>query len=587
MFEKLSSEQKKVVNCLEPRIIVKACPGSGKTFSVTARLAKLIENNKLNRHQGIAAISFTNGACDEIQKGIKKFRVNSISYPNFIGTIDNFINTYIFLPYGHLFMRCKKRPEIVGTEYNKWFNYDSTKINYRSRKILDPNYYFDKVSFNIDDDPIPILHSSIYHFSWNEITNSNGELKKVISDINDIKKYHFRSGKAIQADANYIAYKILKKFPLIANNIVQKFPILIIDEAQDTTAIQMAIIDLLDNANAKSILLVGDPDQAIFEWNTADPSLFMEKFNNPNWTHLKLEENRRSSNNICQLINHFFNDTIISASENDMDYPEKPLLIEHTNETNKIIQIKDCFVSKCKTLRLKEDDCAVVYRGKIFGEKHFGLTNETETNINKSPWCRNYYYVRDIVQGKYLIDNGNFKKGFNLIEKGFFKMKENQTYISNELIRNKINSIGFRKYRKIIFNFINNLPDTNCTLSDWIKKSKQNKLKFYVENSNSNDNISNYFHDEKIVSQNHNKLYKTIHSVKGKSLEAILVFISDKAKNYNYATLFNSEYNMLPSAAQEELRILYVACTRPKKILWIAVPSKDLEIWKKKLFINL
>ena len=35
---------------------------------------------------------------------------------------------------------------------------------------------------------------------------------------------------------------------------------------------------------------------------------------------------------------------------------------------------------------------------------------------------------------------------------------------------------------------------------------------------------------------------------------------------------------------KEELRIVYVACTRPKKLLWIAVPKEDVAYWRDKLF---
>ena len=62
----LSAQQQAVVGCNEPRIVVKACPGSGKTFSVAARMAKLLRENNLSRHRGIAAISFTNTACEVI-----------------------------------------------------------------------------------------------------------------------------------------------------------------------------------------------------------------------------------------------------------------------------------------------------------------------------------------------------------------------------------------------------------------------------------------------------------------------------------------------------------------------------------------
>ena len=69
----LSAQQQAVVGCNEPRIVVKACPGSGKTFSVAARMAKLLRENNLSRHRGIAAISFTNTACEVIQKELFKF----------------------------------------------------------------------------------------------------------------------------------------------------------------------------------------------------------------------------------------------------------------------------------------------------------------------------------------------------------------------------------------------------------------------------------------------------------------------------------------------------------------------------------
>lgn len=58
-------------------------------------------------------------------------------------------------------------------------------------------------------------------------------------------------------------FRILDKYPSITQNLVRRFPILIIDEAQDTTELQMAIIDKLSQYGAESIMLIGDPDQAI------------------------------------------------------------------------------------------------------------------------------------------------------------------------------------------------------------------------------------------------------------------------------------------------------------------------------------
>lgn len=585
MFEKLSSTQREIVDCSDHRIVVKACPGSGKTFSVTARLAKLLCSNQLNRHQGIAAISFTHTACDEIKNGIQKFGVSNVTYPHFIGTIDSFINNYIFFPYGHLFMECNKRPEIIGTEYNPWFNFDATKRSNDRKKIVDPNYFFDKVSFDINDTLLRLVPYPEFNFgkkNWNNPYKKDGSLKKVISDLIEMKKNHFKSGKANQADANYIAYKILTKYPVIAKNIAQKFPIIIVDEAQDTTAIQMALIDILDNANVKSILLVGDPDQAIFEWNTAEPSLFMAKYNNPAWTSLNLTENRRSSNNICQVNNRFFNGNMVSVSEEDIDYPAIPTIVGHSNKSNSINQIKNDFINECQKLGISEDHYAITYRGRKFGETHFGLMDGSRTDQNEIPWVYGYYYVRDLVHGKYLINKGKYKKGFSLIEYGYHKMKEGLSYIPIEFIRNKIKNLGFRNYRNLIFQFIRKLPDTNCTLSEWIIQAKNNELYFSINKNKGNSNISNLFHEEGITTTDIPQYLRTIHSVKGMTLEAILVFLVKKDV-FNYATLLPKAYNALTPEGKEQMRIVYVACTRPKKLLWIAVPTEDVDVWTKKL----
>ena len=339
MDVQLSAQQQAVVDCTEPRIVVKACPGSGKTFSVAARMAKLLQENNLSRHQGIAALSFTNTACEVIQKEIKEtFGYANIGYPSFIGTIDSFINTYIFLPYAHLVMGCDCRPEIIGTEFNKWFDYDPAQTRHIrdkfGRNIItfrDVNYYFDIISFGLDEELLRLAPYQAYHFGkadWENPNKKDGSLKKNISELIEMKWKHFNAGKVNQADATYFAFRILNEYPSIAQNIVRRFPILIIDEAQDTTELQMAIIDIFSRYGANSIMLIGDPDQAIFEWNTANPHLFMEKYNSPDWHSLDLSENRRSSEKICQLANRFSGNAMSSIAS-DKDYTDEPCIKGH------------------------------------------------------------------------------------------------------------------------------------------------------------------------------------------------------------------------------------------------------------------
>lgn len=593
----LSAQQQAVVDCTEPRIVVKACPGSGKTFSVAARMAKLLCESNLSRHQGIAAISFTNTACEVIQKELKEtFGYANIGYPSFIGTIDSFINMYIFLPYAHLVMGCDCRPEIVGTEFNKWFDYDSAQTRYirgkHGERIItscDVNYYFDLISFGLNDQLLRLAPYQAYHFGkadWENPNKKDGSPKKIISELKEMKWKHFNAGKVNQADAIYFTFRILDKYPSIAQNIVRRFPILIIDEAQDATELQMAIIDKLSQHGADSIMLIGDPDQAIFEWNTANPHLFMEKYKSMDWYSLDLSENRRSSEKICQLANRFSGNAMSSIAA-DKDYAEKPCLKGHLSTSESVNQITDNFIEKCKEIGLNESEYAIVFRGQSFGATYFGLANNDNSDVSRqsSPWKNGYYGVRDIVYGKYLIDQGKYTEGLSLIEKGYYKITKQVRYVSTSTMRMEIAEVGFRSHREKMISFIQRLPSTNKTLLDWITELKQEGIDLTVELGKANISIESLFRASNHQLKQERSYLRTIHSVKGMTLEAILVFLSKKAVQTNYTTILNDSVRYCIHN-NEELRIVYVACTRPKKLLWIAVPSDDVECWRNKLFLE-
>lgn len=583
MPTKLSFAQKRIVVCKSPQIIVKACPGSGKTFSVAARLARLLQSNELGRHQGIAVLSFTNTACEEIKKKLKEeFGIKEeIGYPHFIGTIDSFINNYIFLPYGHLKIDCKGRPEIVGTEFNKWYEYDSslTKCYYEDgiRKISDrdPNYYFDKVSFQFKDNhekAFPLCPPSSYHFSWSNPKNRN-KIQKII----EAKNIHFARGKANQADANYIAYKTIKDKPVIGKNLVERFPIIIIDEAQDSTDIQMSIIDLLIKYGLKNIMLIGDPDQAIFEWNTANPELFNKKWGNKEeWHRLELKENYRSSTNICKLLNSFYGNNIISKAD-DKDCLETPNIIAHNATPETIKKIQRDFYDKCLKLGISDDEMAIVYRGRSFGEKYFELDQETSDN-KELPWVNKNYYVRDIAHGKYLTEIGHFKAGIKLLEKGYLKRQLDKVTLSGKEIQDYKDEKGYRIFRKELFDFIEKLGVIkDSTLKSWQQVTKNNGVDLKINAKRAELKIEKLFHYDETINQD--RYINTIHSVKGMSLDAILVFLQRK-DNSNYSTIINTvNKDSLSTDDSEQMRIVYVALSRPRKLLWLAVPNEDFECW--------
>lgn len=105
------------------------------------------------------------------------------------------------------------------------------------------------------------------------------------------KKMLLNKGIVFQNETALFAYQLLKKYPEVAAAIAERFPIIIIDEVQDTSVNQMAVFDLLSDSGIKSMFLVGDPDQSIYEWRNANPECFIQKLEDSRWKTIELTGN--------------------------------------------------------------------------------------------------------------------------------------------------------------------------------------------------------------------------------------------------------------------------------------------------------
>jgi hypothetical protein len=498
MFETLSEKQREIVFDKSGKFVVRACPGSGKTFCVSARLARLISSWG-KEYEGIAAVSFTNVAWQEIEKKYSEdFQLGDrISFPHFLGTIDSFINKYIFLPYGHLVLKCKGRPTLVGEPHGIWTG------KYFSDSL------FDNISYKID--------GSFYAINDRVMPPNWLDNVSIIRSKKNINK----GGFATQSDANYFAMKILEGFPQIAKAVAFRFPYLIVDEAQDTSEIQMRIIDLLIANGLNEVMLVGDPDQAIFEWNDARPDLLNEKFND--WENsIVLNESRRSSQLICNATFNISTLEEISIAVNGevKDFEHKPRVILYNDNLPKIVAD---FIEECgqNGIVVSEETVSVIYRSKNLIND---ITGIPEVPFGSSPWTTHDNYTKDFAKGKYLYDNGDFKGGFRAIEKAILKQVNNLPFCSDETIDKMIEKNGFVKFKTGVFNLINMLPMTNLTIGNWVDTTNKiltdNKLKFQLSITNAGKNYSfqQVFLSESEKVADRNYRLGTVHSVKGEPL---------------------------------------------------------------------
>jgi DNA helicase II / ATP-dependent DNA helicase PcrA len=564
MFETLSDKQREIVFDKTGKFVVRACPGSGKTYCVSARLARLILDWK-KEYEGIAAVSFTNVAWQEIEKKYTEEFVarDRISFPHFLGTIDSFINKYIFLPYGHLVLKCDKRPVLVGEPHGIWTG------KYFSDSL------FDNLSYKIDGS-LYAINERIMPPSW--LNNVN---------ISRSKKNINKGGYATQSDANYFAMKVLESFPQIAKAIVLRFPYLIVDEAQDTSEIQMRIIDLLIANGLNEVMLVGDPDQAIFEWNDARPDLLNQKFNN--WEgSIILNESRRSSQHICNSTFKISSLSEVSTAVSDevKNFEHQPKVILYNAN---LPQIVAAFIDECNQngINVSEETVAVIYRSKNLINE---ITGIPEVPFNANPWPTHDNYTKDFAKGKFLYDNGDFKGGFKAIEKAILKQIGKLSFCSEDTITKMIDQMGFISFKSQVYEFINLLPKTDVTLGNWVSSTnaiiEEKALKFQLSISNTGKDFSfkQIFLNESEKVSNRNYRLGTVHSVKGETFDATLLILKTRGIGKAYKTLLNGNTSISES---EELRIAYVGMTRPRKILVIAVPDENNRLaWVNKLTTN-
>ena len=91
-------DARKVIRCWESKDVA-ACPGSGKTTVLLAKLKLLADRMPQENGAGICVLSHTNVAVNEIKEKMSDYAGKLMSYPNYVGTIQSFIDKFVTLPY--------------------------------------------------------------------------------------------------------------------------------------------------------------------------------------------------------------------------------------------------------------------------------------------------------------------------------------------------------------------------------------------------------------------------------------------------------------------------------------------------------
>lgn len=154
---------------------------------------------------------------------------------------------------------------------------------------------------------------------WEPLEELDGEITQEI--LRKKKTIWSNRGILTHSDAAFLASKILTNPTyghIVRQEVLQRFPFLVVDELQDTGwFLGRSLLSLLQEPTTRA-LLVGDPDQAIYEFNGARPDLFQRFMQVPNAKILPLERSRRCPSSVCRVAAHLVssNRQILPAEDN-------------------------------------------------------------------------------------------------------------------------------------------------------------------------------------------------------------------------------------------------------------------------------
>jgi hypothetical protein len=569
-------EKQKIIKSFES-CCIEAVPGSGKTTTLVAKLMILAEKlNKGNYEKGICILTHTNIGIDIIKEKLGMKGDVLFRYPNFVGTLQSFIDNYLAIPCYK--KKYRRKVDII----------DNDMANSYNLKFLKNNSYFNQKG-NMDTEKLYYNFYDEYFYIEEKVmlkSKNSNTYKSLFSRIeNNILRYE----EAIQLGKIYVnEYPDLKKY------FSERFFLVLVDEMQDTTQDAFEILENLFDKEKVIVQYIGDRNQNLYngtdEW-------YLSSKENP-----KLNISNRFGKNIANFLNCIkenSEDNLIKGNSNIEDY--KPILFLYDsldkNEEggNNIIFDKFIEIIKEKGLDEKKGNFKVIghvgvfKEGKVTVSSYFKdfLKNEKIFSLNK------------IIKKNSKSQPENKKIIKELKSKiELFLKKENKEELKekfDEFIKIEENRIDFNR---IIYNYL--LLDKNeekfidnlfCFLERILKESlkKENFNEIFkvkeVENKNNDNNEMNTYIKDNIKLE-----INTVHGVKGETHLATLYLdtfwykydISHYLIKLLSSKLTNKQKNNIQNIKRN--RNIFVGASRSQYLLCFACKKIDISDKIKDIF---
>ncbi|MBK6486171.1 MAG: ATP-dependent helicase [Gemmatimonadetes bacterium] len=279
--------------------LVRAAPGSGKTWLVAEAIRDELAHWSTGA-AGIAALSFTRVGGDEIRQTLGR----DLGHPHFVGTLDAFVFRYIVRPHLRGVFPEYSAPILVPGEWEPDRNWHRNDIPSAANPKIRINPFACVWRRSNGARPSHVLAQKKANSGRYELLDEQDQVAVIKR-----KKELWRSrGLITHSDAAYLASAVLRdssRGQYVCEAIARRFSLVVVDELQDTGRfLTETIFALLRSPRARG-LLVGDPDQAIYEFTGATPQLFSVFAKLDGATELALASSRRCPKAIATVACHF------------------------------------------------------------------------------------------------------------------------------------------------------------------------------------------------------------------------------------------------------------------------------------------
>ncbi len=591
ILNELNREQIKAAKNIDGSMLILAGAGSGKTKTITSRLAYLLSIGI--DPANTLTLTFTNKAANEMRDRALKM-IKDISYPPLLCTFHKF---------GLLFLK---------------FNID--KINRKNNFVVIDSDDKKRIIKNFHSElPVSLIASEISKYKNSLITPAMAISKatqpnyKIIASLyQNYEDYIAKNNLVDFDDLLSLTYKILDENDELCKETSQRYQYIMIDEYQDTNELQYKLVKKLCSTH-NNICVVGDDDQSIYGWRGANIKNILDFTNQfKNSTVIKLEKNYRSTNQILKVANELIEHNrgrLGKKLESTKGDGKDIELIDSENETTEANIIANR-IKKLIDKGVKPDNIAILYRINALSRSIEEGLNRMQIPYKMVGGIKFYERaeIKDLISYLRIIANPNddfsFKRIINRPKRGIGKVTiekiskaayENKQSIYKFLSTNEPNDINIsKKSLNEIKKFIKNLKKITKSLKnstyDFIDIFEEtfHIKEYYYKLPDSLDKVANIdefyglFRDF-VISHPESNIDDFLNEITLQSDQdqidkesiSIMSIHASKGLEFEYLFVIGLEEGFFPitgegSDIEEERRLGYVAITRAKKELTLS-----------------